>query len=115
MEKFCVQQGEVNIRRIAELPANAVTKKVTRAKNGYIISHSESGHHHILTGGDVMERTNNVPAGMQIFYAILDEPQEFVQDAANAHKPVNLAAGIYAFRISREFNPFTEQARRVAD
>ena len=34
-----------------------------RIAKGFIISHSESGHHHLLTGGDVMERTNSVPAG----------------------------------------------------
>lgn len=114
MKKFCVQQGEVNIKRIDAIPT-CETKKVERHAKGYIISHSESGHHHLLTDGDVMERTSGVPSGMQIFYAILDAPQEFVQDASNAHKPVKLDPGIYAFRVSREFNPFTEQAQRVAD
>jgi len=52
---------------------------------------------------------------MQIFYAMLDEPQSFIQDAANPHGGYQLAPGIYEFRISREYNPFTEQARRVAD
>lgn len=114
MKNFVVQQGEVNIRRIEAIPA-VETRKCERGARGYIISHSESGHHHILTDGDVMERVSGVPLGMQIFYAILDEPQQFIQDAANPHGGINLDPGIYAFRISREFNPFTEQARRVAD
>jgi len=114
MRKFCAQQGEVNIKHIDVVP-NCETKEVNRTSKGYIISHSESGHHHLLTDGDVVERTSDVPAGMQIFYAILDTPQEFIQDASNAHKPVKLDPGVYAFRVSREFNPFTEQARRVAD
>lgn len=114
MNKFVVQQGEVNIKRISEIP-ECQTEKVIATAKGYIISHSEKGHHHILTGGDVLERKSDVPAGMQIFYAILKEPKQFIQSAADAHESVMLDAGIYAFRISREYNPFAEEARRVAD
>lgn len=110
-----VAQGECVIRRIDHIPAGIDTKAVERIKAGFIISHSEQGHHHILTGGDVMERTDRVPTGMQIFYAILAEPAEFIQDAANPHGGYDLTAGIFEIRISREFNPFLEQARRVAD
>lgn len=110
-----VAQGECNIRRIEHLPSGVETKAVERSKRGFIISHSESGHHHVLTGGEVMERTDRIPSGMQIFFAILSEPEQFIQDAANPHGGYDLPAGIYEFRISREFNPFLEQARRVAD
>lgn len=115
MKQVIGQQGECRVIKIDVLPAGMETKKVNRIAKGFIISHSESGHHHVLTGGDVMERTTNVPAGMQIFFAILDEPQSFIQDAANPHGGYNLGPGIYEFRVSREFDPFSEQARRVAD
>lgn len=110
-----VQQGEVRIVKIDALPEGMSTKSIEKLVGGYVISHSESGHHHLLSGGNVMERTDNVPAGMQIFYAILDEPQMFAQDAANPHGSYEMAPGIYEMRISREFDPFVEQARRVAD
>jgi len=115
MKQIIGQQGEVVIIKIDTLPIDIESKPVECIAKGYVISHSESGHHHLLTGGNVMERTNKVPAGMQIFYAMLDEPQSFIQDAANPHGGYQLAPGIYEFRISREYNPFTEQARRVAD
>ena len=86
-----------------------------RGSKGWIISHSESGNHHILTGGDVMERTDNVPEGMRKLYALLDEPASLVQDAAVPHGSYDLAPGIYEMRISREYDPFAEQARQVAD
>lgn len=108
-----VQQGEVRIRRIDAIPA-VETRPVNRGAKGYIISHSERGHHHILTDGEVMERVD-APAGMQVFYAMLSAPAEFVQDAANPHGGYSLPAGLYEMRISREFDPFAEQARRVAD
>lgn len=115
MKQVVGQQGECRIVKISALPDGIETKKAERVAKGFVISHSESGHHHIVTGGDVMERVNNVPAGMQIFYAIIDKPEEFVQDAANPHGGYNLDPGIYEFRVSREFDPFSEMARRVAD
>lgn len=115
MKTVIGQQGEVRIIKIDALPENIKSKAVEKSAKGFIISHSESGHHHVLTGGDVMERTSNVPEGMQILYAILDNPAELIQDAANAHGGYKLDPGIYEFRLSREYNPFAEQARRVAD
>lgn len=108
-------QGEITIIKIDAMPDGIETKAAERAGKGWIISHSESGHHHILTGGDVMERTSDVPAGMQILYAILENPETLIQDAAAPHGGFDLEAGIYAFKIAREFDPFAEQARRVAD
>jgi hypothetical protein len=115
MKQVIGQQGECRIVKIDALPVDMETKTVDRVAKGFVISHSESGHHHVLTGGNVMERTNNVPVGMQIFFAILDEPQSFIQDAANPHGGYDLDPGIYEFRVSREFDPFSEMARRVAD
>lgn len=114
MKKVIGQQGEVRIVKIDAMP-EMQTGPVEKIAKGFIISHSESGHHHLLTGGDVMERTDKVPAGMRQFYAILDEPQKLIQDAATPHKGFDLDPGVYRFDVSREFDPFAEQARRVAD
>lgn len=108
-------QGEITIIKIDALPHDIETKPAERTGKGWIISHSESGHHHVLTGGDVMERTSAVPSGMQVLYAILENPAALIQDAATPHGGYDLPAGLYEFRISREFDPFAEQARRVAD
>ena len=115
MKQIIGAQGEITIIKVDALPDGIETKKVERIAKGWIISHSESGHHHLLTGGDVMERTDKVPAGMQILYAILEKPEALVQDAAVPHGGYDLAPGFYEFRISREFDPFADQARRVAD
>lgn len=115
MKEIIGQQGEVRIVKIDALPNGMTTKPAAKVKKGYIIAHSENDHHHLLTGGDVMERTDKVPAGMQVFFAILDEPQKLIQDAATPHTGYELDPGIYRFDVSREFDPFAEQARRVAD
>lgn len=108
-------QGEITIIKIDALPKDIQTKAAEHIAKGWIISHSESGHHHLLTGGNVMERTSNVPAGMKILYAILENPEALVQDAQTPHGGYDLAPGLYEFRIAREFDPFAEQARRVQD
>lgn len=107
-------QGEVTIMRIDAIPAGAKTKPATdRNERGQIIiSHSESGHHHVVTEGEVLERTD-APDGMQIFYAIF--PRALVQDAPTPHESFDLPDEFYEFRIAREYDPFAEQARRVAD
>lgn len=115
MKEVIGQQGEVRIVRISELPQDMKTSPVERIASGYIISHSESGHHHVLTGGDVMERTDKVPEGMRVFYALLDEPASLIQDAPVPHGGFDLEPGIYQFTISREYDPFAEQTRQVAD
>lgn len=115
MKKVIGQQGECRIVKIDAMPEGIATKPAERTAKGYIISHSESGHHHVLTGGDVVERTNSVPAGMRVFYAILEKPEQFIQDAANPHGGFKIDPGVYRFDVSREFDPFAEQVRRVAD
>ncbi len=113
-------QGEVNIRRIKELPESDIAGLVSVKSEGgmFIVGHSESGHHHGFIdqpGVTLMERTKNVPAGMKILYAVLEKPTALVQDASNPHSPIIFDAGIFALRIAREYDAFAEQARRVAD
>ena len=115
MKKIIGAQGEITIIKIDAIPKNIETRAVERTGKGWIISHSESGHHHLLTGGDVMERTDNVPSGMAVIYALLDAPASLIQDAAVPHGGYDLAPGAYMFKIAREYDPFSEQVRRVAD
>lgn len=109
------KQGEVKIYKVDALPAGMKTRPVEKLGARWIISHSESGHHHLLTGGDVMEREDNVPAGMKILYAILDNPEQLTQDAQVPHEGFDLPSGYYEFRLARAYNHFLEQARQAID
>lgn len=111
------QQGEVKVFKIEAMPKGIQTRAPERNRVGAaIISHSENGHHHVIDGADVIERTDNIPPGMQIFYAIVKNATALEQDAQTPHKSIPLDAdSIYELRVSREFDPFAEQARRVAD
>lgn len=109
-------QGEIRIDRIDTLPDCAMKPHTEKHGPDFIISHSEQGHHHLLGGDvDVMERVQDVPQGARILYAIVKEPTKLWQNATVPHEPINLAPGNYRLTIKREFDPFAEQARRVAD
>lgn len=114
--KFVAAQGEVNIRRIDAVPSGLT--KITPEGGLLIVGHSESGHHHGFRDGpgvSVMERTKNVPQGMKILYAILENPTALIQDTSSPHEPLMLDEGVYEIRIAREFDPFLQRARQVAD
>lgn len=111
-----VRQGEVRMEPIKEIPECEF--RLIEPKNGVIIvGESESHHHHVLDaeGVTVMERTSNVPRGMRILYAIVKKPTQLRQTAGNPHGAHTIEPGKYEIPIKREFNPFTEQARMVAD
>jgi hypothetical protein len=108
-------QGEITIIKLDEIPEGIGTRPAEKCAKGWIISHSESGHHHILTGGDVREATGPTPSGLKVFYALLDQPQSLIQDADAPHGGYDLAPGAYCFRIAREYDPFAKQNRPVID
>lgn len=111
-----IAQGEIYARKIDAAPDGLVPFTERTPAGAWIISHSESGHHHVIEapGVTVMERTD-APAGVRILYAIVENPATLRQDASNAHETQDLAPGVWEMRIAREYDPFTEQARRVAD
>jgi hypothetical protein len=111
-----VRQGEVRMEPIEKLPECEMRR--IEPKNGVIIvGESESHHHHVLDadGVTVMERTSGLPRGMRMLYAIVEKQTILRQTAGNPHGAHVIEPGTYEIPIKREFNPFTEQARMVAD
>lgn len=116
MRKVIGQQGEVKVIKIDVLPDGLKANSVEKIGSAWIISHSEKGHHHVIDGNvEVLERVENVPAGMRILYALVKEPTALKQLAPDEHGKVALEPGIYELRRAREFNPFLKEARAVAD
>jgi len=111
-----IRQGEVRMEPISEIPECGL-REIAPKDGVVVVGESESHHHHVLDadGVTVMERTTDVPAGMRILYAIVEKPTKLRQTAGNPHGEHAIAPGKYEIPIKREFNPFTEQARRVAD
>lgn len=117
---FIAQQGEVRIEGITKLPEGLQPfSGEMLGKKSFIISHSESGNHHVIDadGVTVLERPlpEEFGSGMKLLYAIVEKPSEIYVNAERHHKPQELPPGIYEMTISTEVDPFTKQARRVAD
>ena len=110
------RQGEVRMHPIQEIPDCDLTP-IAPINGVVIVGESESHHHHVLEadGVTVMERTSGVPEGMRILYAVVEKATKLKQTAGNPHGDFTIPAGKYEIPIKREYNPFTEQARRVAD
>ncbi|MBO9580300.1 MAG: hypothetical protein J7498_05365 [Sphingobium sp.] len=114
-EVICAQ-GEITVFRIiGDMPAGLIAHNEKDKRGRPIISHSESGNHHILSGAVAVLEKPDAPEGMRILYALLEEPMQLIQDAPDAHGAHDLPAGLYEMRIAREFDPFAAQIRRVAD
>lgn len=114
-EVICAQ-GEITVFRIiGDMPGGLINHTEIDKLGRPIISHSESGNHHVLDGCVAVMEKPDAPEGMRILYALLEEPTALIQDASDAHGSHMLDPGIIEFRIAREFDPFAEQVRRVAD
>ena len=108
-------QGEITIFRVTTAPEGLRPMAEQDRCGRPIISHSESGHHHVLDRPVSVLEKPDAPEGMRILYAFLEEPTQLIQDAPDAHGKHTLPPGTYEFRIAREYDPFTAQARMVAD
>lgn len=114
--KLAAAQGEVHIRRVETVP-DGLTPVAPEA-GLLIVGHSESGHHHGFRPGpgvQVLEKTKDVPDGLRVLYAILENPTALIQDAGTPHAPIMVDPGAYRLTVSREVDPFAGEIRRVAD
>lgn len=109
-------QGEIRMYRVDEIPASA--KPMERENGRFIIGHSETGHHHVLEATRVQVFADpDAPQGMTVLYAILESPGALEHlRGHDTHAPHAFEPGDkIMFRTDREFDPYAELARRVAD
>jgi len=115
--KTTAAQGEISIRKIAKLPPMSDLIEVKPVNGQFIIGHSETGHHHVMTMEKVkVFEAKNPPAGMKILYALLDGDKELTHERPHdTHETIKHDAGVYQYNLGREFDHFAELARKVAD
>jgi len=108
-------QGEIAIRRIDKLPEGI--KPLAKENGKLIIGHSETGHHHVMVADQCeVFVADKAPEGMRILYAVLESPGELIHERGHdTHEPIQHEPGIYEYRIMREYDPYAELARQVAD
>lgn len=100
------RHGDLLIKRISKLPPNV------KPTNNTVLAEGEvTGHRHQLVGQRVQVYEN---AEGQKYFTIgqSSSPAELVHEE---HKKIEIEEGVYVVVQEREFNPFEEAIRRVAD
>ncbi len=108
-------QGDVLIRKVKSIPKSA--KVVAPSGNEVIVTHSESGHSHVM----VLDRTDNPSVEMfsstdnpLIAWLKVNRPTALEhQRSFDTHESIMFEPGIYEVRRQREYSP--EGWRQVMD
>ncbi len=103
-------QGDIYIRRIDALPANAT--KACADKGRVIVTHSETGHHHVMDAAAVT--MYRLPDSIMDCLLVVDQPTalEHLREH-DTHEPIMFDKGVYHVRRQQEYTP--EGLRRVED
>jgi hypothetical protein len=114
MKKFNkVQQGDVILNRITELPKKAVRKN--KSKNKLTLAYGEAtGHSHVITDPFVeMYEHEGVLYLSTPKQSTLNHVDTLGKQAE--HNPVTIQDGIWRIGIVREYDAFSEEVRRIQD
>lgn len=106
---FCAQ-GDIYIRRIDKLPAGA--SKIEADAGRVIVTHSETGHHHVMDAAAVT--MYRLPDSIMDCLLVVGSPTalEHLREH-DKHEPIMFEPGTYHVRRQREHTP--EGFRRVED
>lgn len=112
--KLTAAQGDIRITRISDDEYAEGIKDGTKTSGGNeqcIVTHSETGHHHVIERGAVQTETNNP------LVAYLEVQMEMVDLIHNrsydTHEALKIPQGKYIIRRQREATP--EGFRQVQD
>lgn len=107
-----IAQGDMLIRMIDSLPIDVI--KQSPQDGVYVLTHSESGHHHVVKATGSIEffqhEKNNLLA-----YMVVKKGHPVVKHlrAFDTHEPYKLKPGVYEIRRQIESSP--EGFRRAID
>lgn len=100
-----IVQGDVFFTRVRKMPEKAALKR--KGPRGYVIAEGEAtGHAHVIEDEVELYEKDGV--------LYLKTPRE-VHVRHEEHKPVTLSPGLWKVGRVREYDPFLQEARRVAD
>lgn len=113
MRKFvnCAAQGDIYIRRInTTIPKDAV--EVMPEGNFVIITHSETGHHHVMEKDNV--KLYKLPDSIMKCLLVVNNPVELKHlREHDTHESILFEQGTYEIHRQREYTP--EGFRQVQD
>jgi hypothetical protein len=108
-DNICAQ-GDVLFQKIDSLPKGL--KSVKAEGRSQIITHSETGHHHVMEA-DKVELFENPSDPMEAFLVVHETTTLDHLRQHDTHEPIQFKPGNYKIHRQREHSP--EGFRRVAD
>ncbi len=111
----CAAQGDLLIRRIDTIPADA--KEIKAERGQHVVAHSETGHDHVIAArpnvklygtGDPMVSYLEVIEATDAAETLLTHLRTF-----DTHETIKIPVGKFEIRRQREYTP--EGWRRVED
>lgn len=103
-------QGDIYIRRVDALPEGVVA--VAPENGRLIVTHSETGHHHVM-GGDAVTMYRLPDSIMDCFLVVKEQADLVHLRPHDTHETIRFEPGVYQVRRQREYTP--EGWRRVED
>lgn len=101
--KRLAAQGDVILRKIDKLPDGVV--EMSSRDGEYVVAHSETGHHHVITADKVRAFRPKKPDIYQMFLQI-DEPTDLVHERSfDTHEALRIQPGTYEVRRQRQYTP----------
>lgn len=108
-----VAQGDVMLIPVAAIP-EAGHNPSSAIDGAHIITHSETGHHHVIDERPGVEMFQDTMNAFRAFLIVEGEPAELKHlRSFDTHETVALEAGVWEVRRQQEYSP--EGWRRAAD
>lgn len=105
-KRVSVTHGELYFQPIAHMP-----KGKRQSFDSFVIGHSETGHHHVLTS----EKKFDLIEGTDRTILLKDVAKLFHKKEQDVHETQVLAPGAYKVYYKKEYNPFKKIVERVWD
>ena len=106
-------QGDVMFIKIDAIP-DGVVEATPETDGNHIITHSETGHHHVMRADRVRRFLPDGDRGGMVSYIAVKEPTQITHlRPHDTHAPIMFSPGNYEIRRQREYTP--QGWRRVED
>lgn len=103
-------QGDIAIIKQTSIPKGFELDPLKKGQ--HIITHSETGHHHVIDAERVQVYRSKTDQ-MELYVNVIEKAALTHLRNYDTHAPITLAPGVYKIRRQREYTP--EGWRRVED
>jgi hypothetical protein len=115
-ELFCLRQGDVLLRKVAALPENIELERVSPEAKGLVLAHGKvTGHAHVVDpdlASLYLEKAQTPSTSARRFLEVALANCFIIHDE---HAPMPVELGVYEVIRQREYSPWDDEVRYVAD